>query len=320
MKEYVLKVGEEYGDTVVEYPNLWLSSSVDNYFSCNADLSREDYLDWDIGDYALESVSDLFLTNAPRPQSIELNQLAWVYMLQKNIANDPNKLQVITYDSAGSVIATTNFTSGYSTSSGDFTHLSFGVGTYQLNNSSAGTLIDSNTSYYTVQMLYDSTARSEVMRFNIVSGSCKYDTKRIHFLNKLGGYDSFNFSLVSKNNYNIERAEYTKNRFEFATRTAGDYNFYNSSTNAFYDYTLQSRGKSVFWQTVGETLKVTSDWITEEEATWLLELFTSRDIYLEADNGLVAMNIKATSYETKKKENEKLFNIEVEFEYAQPKW
>lgn len=314
-KCYTLKVGEEYGTVASGFSNLWLSSDVGDYCAFNGDLSREVYLDWDCTEYQLSGTSSKFLTNAPRPQSLHLNQLAWLYFIQD--ATDVNKMQIKTYDSSGSLIATNNVT--ITSASGDI-HYSFGVGSYQLNNSGLGTIITSSVSYYTCQVLRDSTALSEVFRFNVDEGACRYDTKRIHFLNKLGGYDSFNFTLVSKNNYDVQRAEFTRNKFGFETRATGNYNFYNSSTTDFYDYTLASRGKKVFWQQVGETLKVTSDWISEAEATWLLELVSSRDIYLEYNNELVAVNIKTSTYETKKKENEKLFNIELEFEYSQPKW
>ena len=58
-----------------------------------------------------------------------------------------------------------------------------------------------------------------------------------------------------------------------------------------------------------------SDWISEEESNWLLELFSSPEIYLQEGNELTAVaKIKATNYTKKKVVRDKLFKIDVELE------
>jgi hypothetical protein len=64
-----------------------------------------------------------------------------------------------------------------------------------------------------------------------------------------------------------------------------------------------------------ETIKLMSDWISEEESNWLLELMSSPEIYLQEGNELTAVaKIKATNYTKKKEVRDKLFKIEVELE------
>lgn len=310
MVDFYLKVGEEYGTTVTEYADL---ITTDTFFAINSELTRDELLNWDCDTYSANGTSKLFLTNAPRPLSIALEQKAWLYSIYKNtgiLLTD--KATITTYDSSNSQIATADIS--YALSSGDtYTHARLATGTNDL--------VDygfdlSGVSYYTVQLKRGVVSRSELVRYNIEDLSCKYDNKRLHFLNKLGGYDSFNFKLVSKSNYTIEKKTFKKNPFQFNTRTSGDYNYYNSSTGDFYDFTEKSRGTQVYHVNTKEVENITSDWLSEEESEWLLELINSRDVYLEVDNELVSINITQTSYEKKKSQNESMFNLELSFEYA----
>ena len=68
------------------------------------------------------------------------------------------------------------------------------------------TLLDFQSSaYFTVQVQPGTepfgffSGLTEVFRFDIDTECHRYDTRRLHWLNKLGGWDSFTFTLVSVN-------------------------------------------------------------------------------------------------------------------------
>jgi hypothetical protein len=70
---------------------------------------------------------------------------------------------------------------------------------------------------------------------------------------------------------------------------------------------------------ISDKYLLNSDWITDNTAKWLKQLFTSPEVYLY-DPMLaihVRVNVKASAYESKKIDNEKMFNITIELEASQ---
>jgi hypothetical protein len=78
---------------------------------------------------------------------------------------------------------------------------------------------------------------------------------------------------------------------------------------------MKKREKATYYTKTTPSLKLMSDWISEAESNWLLELFASPEIYLQSGNELIAVaKIKATNYGKKKVVRDKLFKIDVELE------
>jgi len=80
-------------------------------------------------------------------------------------------------------------------------------------------------------------------------------------------------------------------------------------------YSMNEREKVTYYTKTTPSLKLMSDWITEAESNWLLEMFSSPEIYLQSGDELIAVaKIKATNYVKKKVVRDKLFKIDVELE------
>jgi hypothetical protein len=62
-------------------------------------------------------------------------------------------------------------------------------------------------------------------------------------------------------------------------------------------------------------VKMFSNWITEEQSEWLLDLLSSPVVYAY-DGTLVAVNIDATTYEVKKHIQDNAFFIELDLSYS----
>jgi len=166
-------------------------------------------------------------------------------------------------------------------------------------------VIPNTTSYYTVEW-YNSggaTAGSNLYRVNIDSMCYKYDRTVLHFLNRLGNYDSFTFNLLNRKNSEKKTSEYKKNPF------------FNVSNDLFY---LNYKSDTVTYATtITNKITLNSDWITDAQATWLKELFMSPSVILEDSTGaLFAVKVTDTSYESKQKVNDRVFNITVNLEYS----
>lgn len=147
--------------------------------------------------------------------------------------------------------------------------------------------------------LYDSDTNVIATKIFKYTEICsQYPTVRLHYLNKLGGFDVFNFNKNTINEIDIERKQFK------APLPIG----YNKS----------DRLKTNYNTTINDKITINSDWISEEESLLLEQLATSPIIYLERSaNDFVAVNILNSSYEIKTfLTDRKMFNVTFEIEYT----
>jgi hypothetical protein len=125
-----------------------------------------------------------------------------------------------------------------------------------------------------------------------------YPTVRLHWLNKLGAFESFNFIRNSKTNIDIERKQFK------APLSIG--------------YSKSDRLKTDYNTTITDNINIQSDWISQEQSLLLEQLATSPVVYLErSSTNFIAVNITNSNYEIKKFLNDrKLFNISFDMEYT----
>lgn len=162
----------------------------------------------------------------------------------------------------------------------DTSGLTLAMGTYVVQvQTSANAIIASKTFTYTPQCSY-------------------YPTVRLHWLNKLGAFESFNFIRNSTKSLELERKQFK------APLPIG--------------YLKSDRLKTNFNTTINDTISINSDWISEEQSILLEQLSTSPVIYLERSaTDFIAVNIANTNYETKKYlDNRSLFNLSFDIEYT----
>jgi hypothetical protein len=300
---YVVKFGEEYG-AATSGPVQYLSLVTDSKrYIYNAVFDYPDFVAYNQTDWLIATASqNKFLSNAPRTQHVRPGTNAWLhYMADTNIVY---AAVLKTYDATGTLIHTSNVLNTLTDMSIDGNKfLRFPAGP-----ANAGTMfsetLDGSIDHYTIH-LEDSSSNpvSEPFTFIINTKGTKFTWYRLHFLNKMGGFDSFDFRQMSRNNLSINRLLYKK--------------YAGMETTGAWDLTPEERGYTQYDTDIKEKISINSDWITDEEAAWLGELFTSPAIYLErADNSLVAINIETADHEIQKKANDKLISIQAEFSYA----
>jgi hypothetical protein len=132
-----------------------------------------------------------------------------------------------------------------------------------------------------------------------------YDSYRLHFLNKFGGFDSVTFDRVSRVNEEIERKSFKK---------------LYGSTSGRWSYNTYDRGITNYDTAIKDRLVLNSDWLTESEYAWLEELVSSPEVYWDNGNELWAVNITDSNYEKKKVVNDKLFNLTIAVEITQKRY
>jgi hypothetical protein len=137
--------------------------------------------------------------------------------------------------------------------------------------------------------------------------SCgRYDPMRLAYLNKYGVYDFFNFDLVSKTTFDVEKKGYERNYSGSIYESDG---IRVKNINPIY-YTKETQK----W-------KIISDYLTDSQAEILRELYSSPLVYMNLVNdnyispSWIPAKPSATSYEVKKTAIDKVFNIELELEF-----
>ena len=192
------------------------------------------------------------------------------------------------------------------TAAADYNSVALPVGPYNINNSALGNIITSDIVRYSAYTEDASSAiTSNVLVFDVYEKCGPYTQYQLIFKDRLGSFIPFNFDLVSTKTVNINRDSYKKIQGS-----------YNSSTNT-WGYNSYDRGKTVFNVEAMEQIKVTSNWITEANAAYLEELFTSPDVYhIDADGNWLPVVVMDSSFRHKYRNVEKLINYELTFEYA----
>ena len=312
-----VKFGEQYGPTsaITNYTNL----QSDGMYIWNACLSIDRW--WNnVKPTLAYSISDntkKFLTDYPfRVQGngikICYNDYHYLYFLQNGINDNVYQVKIELYKSGS--VWNTIYWECPSTINKTKNVVRIGVGPQNLQNSgselnyfsSQSPCIDEDVEYYSVVLLDDKANELTESLFFSINCECTWETPyRLCFLNKLGGYDFFNFNWNSKKSSSYEKSYFKRKAWTWNAGNEYAYNPYN-------------RGKVQYSTIATDRLQLTSGWITEEESTWLEELISSPDVYIidNTTGQLTAVTVTDTQYDYKTLEYDQLFNLTVNLEFA----
>jgi hypothetical protein len=176
-------------------------------------------------------------------------------------SNAIDQIQVIQFNSAGAPIQTD--TAGIGVIEGTLAH----VGIYPANVDGAFGLA-ANTHHYLVNFTNAGSPCARSIAFFRAEDECRFDTYRLAWINSRGGWDYWNFTKRSEENYSIERKRYRKVIGNYATANA------NFSFNT-YDRGLTERGAFV-----EKMLNVSTDYLSEAQFEFLKGLSYSDSVYI----------------------------------------
>jgi hypothetical protein len=156
----------------------------------------------------------------------------------------------------------------------------------------------SSTTGYVVRLIDGNDQVITQYIFDANSECSQYETVRLHWLNKNGAWDSFNFIKNSSRAIDIERKQF-KAPLEIG-------------------YAKSDRLKQNYNTTITDRININTDWVSDEVSAMLEELATSPLIYLERSaTDFIAVNIVNSNYEVKKyMTDRKLFNVSFDIEYT----
>ena len=146
---------------------------------------------------------------------------------------------------------------------------------------------------YTVQFLGNAGLGSVQTTFTF--GPCeRFDSIPVHFVNKYGGIDSYTFTMKNRKRANIQREVFGYNSDVYATTT------YNKVWAGSFDFVYA----------------LNSDWLTDAESEWLIEMVRSGYVWLELGGQLVEAVVNANQYQFVTRRNDRLTQLQLEVAVA----
>lgn len=283
--KYWLEFGEVY-DNVSGIPTIY--PNLAQYGTSGSPKSGSnaifDFLEWSktafSSDKLLSISNQVSLNQNTFIPSLRASQQMWLSFFDKNQTLAIVDLNV--YNSQGIPI----FVNSFSSITAIPSVVSFNIGHSFLSFMGAsGYMTNPNASYYEVVFKDAGDDTLFTQRVNIDQKCSPYEVYRLHWLNKFGGFDSFNFTRVSKENIEIEQKQFKKLQ----------------SLN----YSTIDRLKTDYFTKFSESIELNTDLLTNEEWEGLRELVLSPVVILEtSSSSYIPINILETTYSPNKVVNE----------------
>ena len=248
----------------------------------------------DAGTFNWDSTAYDVLTNCPNAlgtfnetsaqKALPVSSSDWLTIstLQGTIGNngDLSSMRIDFYNTSFSSVYNYTEANGVSsgTTAGELVHAGVGPKNIEtLDATIASYLADPTTyPYYSVKLNYAS-GTSKTYYFE---NKCyKYKGTNFAFINKLGMFDYYRASLVDTENESFNRETYDASYINYST----------DSSTISYDYT--TRGETQYYNSFTNTYTAETDWLTQEQADWLFELFESPSVYVQDGNNFVGVVI-----------------------------
>lgn len=305
--DYVIEVREEVSGSIAVLPDASGSFSAYNYypplFADIIDIGNE--LPLVLDDYyenlLVANYSDNWLTDRDFDKiEMEFGDQCFISYFRKTTGGTYSAT-IDVVNAAGTITSTYT---GALTLSGEFNL--FSLQAAAINAFAGSTLINENTYGYHVYINYSAGASSFVSKKIKVKQVCypKYRQYNIHFLNRLGGWDTMKFALVNKRNTEFTRSSYRRSEWQLSGSTMSNVDSYNRYNETTLNYSIQHKDR----------IHLISDWVSENDYEWLAQLVGSSICYVEVLSAYFPCVITSNTYDYKLAASDKLFNFEIDIE------
>ena len=293
MVSYAIIVYEKYGNP----PITQASDTSTGYKAFNGSLEYEDWINFDYSLYDPNQTQDaFFLTFFPLDSRslVGMNENYYLAFFEQT-ASATCELNIDLLDISGSTIASDVIT----LTNTDFYIIN--VGPQVIIDNTTITQIDFDSCYrYVVSVSVQGVSFVGPVTIYMDLACQRYEPYRLHWLNKLGCWDSFTFALVSTQSATVDTFAYQRDPGVWSGNS--------------YTYPLYSGQKVNYAKTKNKQLVLNSDWISEDVQNWLVEsLYDSPIVYLEQTNGTEFEPVKVTNstYQLKTRRRDGLLQEQV---------
>lgn len=303
--EYTIKFGEEYGGTL--YTNVATATSrVFNYAVDYLPTYQSAWVDAQTYEADYDAGGNL-LTRSPYQISVPNIGYPSSYFISNMIA----MYSPVEYTLSARALNNGVWTSWVTGPAiPDCSTLGvFNVAPSYINTYLGTSLINTTTTQYEVDIAEDIPGSIATIQANVLCTD-KYQPITLHFLNSLGGYDSFVFGLVNRQSRTNESKSFETLEWELnpiTTNTMDRYDPYG----VFYG------GMKTFANQQTITFKLISDYVTLQQYYWLNDLIRSTEVYMGVGaDRYMPVTLKTTQWTEKKRYTDKVYNLEVDIEVS----
>jgi hypothetical protein len=236
-----------------------------NKYVFNGAIKWSEWPSYNYQDFMLNGVFDRFLTNYPagnKNMYATLSQDMWVNCIANNSPTPPDTM---VFANDGGNIFEKNVTAADHLSGVSVGPNNFGVLTLVFG---SGNLIEPTTEYYEFHYERNGVVSSATYRINI-DRRIRTTEYSILFLDKLGSWNSFAFSLNSYEKGNVTREQFNQD-------VPG---FINGSNH--WDYALTERGMTNTYVSTDTTIDLATNFMTLDMANYFTELISSPFTYVK---------------------------------------
>ena len=294
---YVVEFREEVSGSISVFPDVSGSYSAYNYtIPLFADEYKTDALNLVTYEDSLltTSFSDNLLTERGEETEIEFGDNFYVSYWRKT---GGTYIAIVDVINENNTIATS--VSGTIVLSGEFNM--FNLKASNVNTWAGSTIINSNTYGYDFYIFNATNSRKIKLRQKCNS---KYQSYNLHFLNRVGGYDTMKFGLVNKRNSEYEKSYFRRNEWQLTGSQMSKVDSYNRYNESNINYNIQHKN----------TYHLISNWVSGQDFEWLSQLVSSPIVYMEVQGAYFPVTIVNNTYNYKLEISDKLFNFEIDVE------
>ena len=290
---YRLTFMEEYGSTPVVQTGT--TTNVSGVLAFAGNLEQLELADWSAGLYfpafIADGVSRAWTT--PTTRTVYGTDYGFICMGQSGTPFD--RVQV-TYPTRAFTVALPASVSGSIARFGAGPMNLKALTSAQCSDSQAGSVGFPTAEGYSYTLAFeDSGAGNFSVYYTYNIGPCeRFNSIPVHFINKYGGIDSYTFTMKNRKRANVEREVFGYNSDVYATTT------YNKMWAGSFDYVYA----------------LNSDWLTDAESEWLIEMVRSGQVWLELDGQLVEAVVNANQYQFVTRRNDRLTQLQIEVAVA----
>jgi hypothetical protein len=178
----------------------------------------------------------------------------------------------------------------------------FNLSSASINAFAGSTIITENTYGYDVYLsLGVANTRKIQLRQKCYP---KFRQYNLHFLNRLGGWDTMKFALVNRRSTDFQRSSYRRNDWQLVGNQMQNVDSYNRYNETTLNYAIQHKDK----------YHLISDWVSEQDYDWLQQLVSSSIVYMEVLGAFFPVTVLSNTYNYKLTAADKLFNFEIDIE------
>lgn len=321
IKKVIVSVDEEYGSPISGF-----TGTSGDYYVWNGAYNAHDFSNYTYTSGTI--MKELTLaptsptTSVTSSDTINYNtkflMKAWLMPFGLSLANAGYQLNVVCYDNNNNLIQDTwIYNSNWVGSIPEKYIINLNCSPYGLNLVKANNpgniisqydplldVVPANTVRYLYKWFNATPTVSSIQHEVIIDDLCSnFDLYVVHFLNKLGNYDTYSFNLVSIDESKKEYKEYRNNPM-----------YLDSANHLVYSNSKSDRQN--YNTIITNKITLNSDWVNDTVYAWLKDLFMSPSIKLEDTSGdLYAVTCAVKDWKSKKVVNDRLFNVTIELEY-----